>query len=201
MRYCRFSDAEFRKSLKRTVEPTLLPVDLETFKRHIRVDHDHEDDLIEGYIRAATEKFETDTERALMPQTWLLTMDEFPWDAIELRVLPVTAISAVNYIDDAGASQTLATSVYTYSLNEQPVRISLKKDQVWPVTINQQSSVSVTFTAGYSTALQVPESAKQAIRMLAGHWFNYREAVGDRGVEVPLGYDALVERLHWRGYR
>lgn len=186
--------------LKRTVAPTIEPVSLESFRLHCRIDTTEEDEVLSSYLSAAREMLEADTQRGFLPQTWQLTLDGFPDDVIELRRCPVTAVSSITYTDIAGASQTLSTSVYAVDLGNEPARITLKHGQVWPYTLGQANVVTVTFTVGY-TVLTVPQQAQQAIRMLAAHWYNNRETIQDKGQSVPYGYDALVGRLMWSGYR
>lgn len=196
----RFS--ELRWALKRTVEPTIEPVDVESLRTHSRIDYQDEDDVLRGYLLAARRMLETDTERALLTQTWTLTMDCFPCDAIELRRCPVQSVTSISYLDTDGASQTLATSVYTVSTTCEPARITLKYGQVWPTTYMQEGAITITFVAGSTTAAAVDPMAGQAIRMLAGHWAQHRESVDGMSMkEIPQGYEALMQRLSWAGYR
>lgn len=186
--------------LVRTVAPTLEPLTESELRQQINYSDDDTDELIRGYISAAREMFEVDTERALLSQTWTLKLNEFPDDHIELRLCPLGSVSSITYTDSDGASQTLATTVYLVS-NSDPARITLKYGQVWPATYDQADAITVTFTAGYSSELLVPAKAKQAIRMLAGHWYQNREAIGQVGSEIALGYESLVNSMRWGGYR
>lgn len=187
--------------LRRTVDAVAEPVDIELAKQHIRTDAPEEVALLRDiYLPAARQMLETDTERALLSQTWVLSLNDFPLDVIELRVCPVNAVT-VTYLDGSGASQTLSTSVYQLDTRNEPGRITLKYGQVWPSVYDQENAVTVTITAGYSSVAAVPATAKQAILLLAGHWFNNREAVTDRGMSAPLAYEALVRQLRWSGYR
>jgi hypothetical protein len=46
----------------------------------------------------------------------------------------------------------------------------------------------------------VPKPAVHAIKMLVGHWYANREAIGSVGQNVPLGVHALLEPLKWKQY-
>ena len=62
-------------------------------------------------------------------------------------------------------------------------------------------AVPVTFTAGVAAA-SVPAMVKAAIKLLAAHWFEHREAVADGGVQaapVPLAFDSILYSA--RSYR
>lgn len=194
----KFIDTDWR--LTRTAAPATEPVSVEELKQHLNYTDSDQDQLISSYITTAREMVETDTERALITQTWTLKIDGFPSDGIEGRLCPLGSVLSITYTDSAGDSQTLATSVYLVSGSE-PWRVSLKSGQVWPTTYDQKDVVTVTFTAGYGGAADVPERAKQAIRLLVGHWFQNREAVGQVGDEIVLAYNSLIDRLRWSGYR
>lgn len=193
---------EMRWALKRTVEPTVEHVTVDSLRTHCRIDFQDEDDVLSGYLLAARRVVETDTERAMLTQTWTLTMDAFPCDLIELRRCPVQSVTSVTYLDTSGDSQTLATTVYAVDVSSEPARITLKSGQVWPTTYDQANAVTVTFVAGWTAPSLVDPMAGQAIRMLASHWANNRESVDAMNVkETPQGYEFLKQRLCWAGYR
>ena len=60
------------------------------------------------------------------------------------------------------------------------------------------NAVNVTFVAGYGGASAVPSSFKQAIQLLAGHWYENREAVSEVAFkEVPFAVTCLLESERW----
>lgn len=58
--------------------PARDPVSVDEVKTHCRITQDLEDGLIAGYILAARQHIETWTRRALMTQSWRLTID-YAW--------------------------------------------------------------------------------------------------------------------------
>lgn len=63
-------------------EPAMEPVSLDEAKAHLRVDTEDDDAYITGLILAARQVVEDDTRRALLTQSWLLTLDyHWPSDA------------------------------------------------------------------------------------------------------------------------
>jgi uncharacterized phiE125 gp8 family phage protein len=53
--------------------------------------------------------------------------------------------------------------------------------------------VTVTFSAGYGAAADVPQALRHAIYMLVAYWYEQREtAAGRTMTSVPLGFDALI---------
>lgn len=184
-----------------TTAPTVEPVTVDQLRMHSRISFADEDSVLAAYIKAAREMVETDLMRALCTQTWTLKLDQFPCDLIELRRCPAVSVTSITYTDTAGASQTLAADQYVVDTNSEPGRITPAYGASWPSTYAQANVVTVVFTAGYGGQADVPERAKQAIRMLAAHWAINREAIGSVGDNVPLGYDSLIDRLRWGGYR
>ena len=81
-------------ALKLITTASALAVSLVEAKAHLRVDVADDDALITAYITAATEMAEQATGRAIMPQTWQLTLDAFP-SALALTRTPVASISSL----------------------------------------------------------------------------------------------------------
>ena len=139
-------------ALKLVTAPTTYPVTLAEAKLHCRVDGTDDDALITALITSATEMCEQQTGRALMTQTWLLTLDEFPTE-IELTRVPVQSISSVTYTDTAGATQTLSTGSNWRLLDLgdfSMARIVPVYGYTWPATRAQNNVVSVQYVAGYA---------------------------------------------------
>lgn len=223
----RFVDI-FDKSLKRIVDPTSEPVTVAEAKLHCAVpaamtDFDNQ---FSEWITAARETLEDDIERALMPQTWELAMERFPSPtpyysgnlspmqynvrAIELLRPPVTSISSLTYYDQT-ATQISLTAGTDYLVNyagepcliTPPTSNLLSGSQLsliaWPPVLPRVRCVVVTFVAGYADAAHVPARAKQAIKLLVGHWWRNREAAGEKpNKDHDRAYGALVESLRWR---
>lgn len=177
--------------LKRTVEPTAMPVTLAEAKAQCRVLHDDEDDLIEGLIAAATSMVEDYLGRSLSAQTWRLTLDGFA-DRIILPRGPVTAISAFTYLDAAGASQTVSSGLYALDTDADPQMIRRQPAASWPVPGDFVNPVTITYTAGFTEA---PAAIRHAILMLVANWFANRETLltGSIVAEMPFGTAALLE--------
>lgn len=184
-----------------SVAPTVEPVSVDELRTHSRIDTTDEDQLLASHLTAAREMVEKETSRALCTQTWTLKLDRFPYDMMELRVVPVSSVTSITYYDTSNVSQTLSTDYYVSDTSSEPARIVRAYNYEWPETYDRPNAVTVTFVAGYGGASLVPGIAKQAIRLLAGHWAINREAVGTVGDEVALSYGSLVDRLRWGGYR
>lgn len=171
---------------------TELPVSLEEAKAHLRVEHDEEDSLIEGLIRAATDHlsgWSGRTGRALLPQTWEQDFDRF--HQLRLRIGPVREVQSVTYYDSEGDQQTLDASVYALRQDAQGAYLDLAAGQSWPATDGRVSGIRITYEAGYD---ETPAAIRQAMLLLIGHWYEHRQAVasGVTVAELPLAVDALL---------
>ena len=183
--------------------PASEPITLSEAKLHCRREDDFtaEDTLFTDLIRSARETVESDTERAFIEQTLTLTLDQFP-DVIELRRCPIFDPDDVE-ITYTGATLTVDPSDYRVDGKSEPGRIAPAFGTSWPATRCELGSVSIQFTAGYSDSSLIPGMAKQAMKLLIGHWYRNRESVivGTIQAEIDLAYNSLTERLRWGGYR
>jgi uncharacterized phiE125 gp8 family phage protein len=114
---------------------------------HLRLEADTEEDaLIASLVTSAREIIETQTGRALITQTWELTLDRFPcgtvgygasWvrtTQIQLPKPPIQSVTSVKYIDTDGVLQTLASTEYTVDTTSMRGRIVPAWGKVWPST-------------------------------------------------------------------
>jgi uncharacterized phiE125 gp8 family phage protein len=169
------------------------PVTLAEAKLHLRVDTTDEDSLITGLIVAARMAAEHETGRALINQTLRLTLDAFPADgAIELLRPPVASITQVQYVDTAGATQTLSSTLYSLdSASAFATHYLLPSyGSTWPATRDQANSVWVDYVAGYgAAATAVPQPIKQWILLAIGDLYANRERSAEKPA-VPHGFVA-----------
>lgn len=208
------SDAPFL--LERVTLPSAEPVTLAEIRRHVREFDDVTDndadltDLIQG----GREWAEDYTGRALMTQTWRITINRFAsngaimgmadvvagnwpqfsavgwqkWqqrNEIFLLKSPVTGITKFVSCDSAGTETTIASTQYAFT---EPA-------SKWPriVPLSGASfgtgAIKVEFTAGYASAALVPNVYKQAIKL----WV---EAHYDRDKDMmPILLEAAMNLL------
>lgn len=166
-----------RYILKRTVAPTFYPVSVEDVKGYLSISDYDQDMVVNHCLRAAVVEAEALQDRIFATSTWTLALDEFPGsDTIILPISPLQSVSSITYLDYAGTSQTLATTVYAADTAREPPRITLKYNQSWPSTYGQANAVTITFVAGY-TATTLPDDARMLIMRLAGDHFDNRNTV------------------------
>lgn len=190
------------RRLSLSVPPTEEPIGLDEARRAVRrFDGDEDVDLVE-LIAEARDYVEAGTNLQLMPATWVMTLSGIPCEGwIEVPRPPLQAGSvAVEYYDQAGALQTLATSVYAVLASTGPRtsrgRIVLKPGQTWPTLEDREDALRVTFVAGYANAAAVPPALRRAIKLLVGHWYRQREAAVV-GIQrpIPIGVTAILPKF------
>ncbi len=199
--------------------PAPQPVlSLQEARKHLRVDIDAEDALIEALVLAATRHAEQYTSRVLVARSFRLSMDGFPpsygsafaprWgnpqnpnhfpEAIYLPLAPLASVEQIQYastqLGGSPAEPVLQTVEGQLDLSSLPPRIVPLYGQSWPSTACVPQAVQVTFTAGYGEPNDVPEDIKAAVKLVLGSLFEHREdnVVGTITAELPLGAKALL---------
>lgn len=182
-------------ALKIYAAPEVEPVSLTEAKLHLRVDITDDDALITMLIQSARETVEAITRRALISQTWDMTLDDWPEsDAIEVPLPPLQSVTSITYVDEDGNSATVSASDYSVDTTSDPGRIVLDADASWPsVSLRPANGVTVRFVAGYGAAgSDVPAAIRSAILLLVGHLYENREATSQNIFQLPMGVDMLL---------
>lgn len=155
-----------------------------------------DDALIAIWIKAAREYCEGFTNRALATQTIEAYYNGFPsfLNHIELPKPPLQSVTSVKYKDYAGVETTLAvTTQYLVDTDSSFGRIVLPYGVAWPCFIPYPvNPVTIRFIAGYYASNLIPESIRQAMLLLIGHWSANREAVGSVTGEIAFAVRALL---------
>jgi uncharacterized phiE125 gp8 family phage protein len=109
------------------------------------------------------------------------------------------SVAHVKYTDSTGVQRTFAATEYGVSTARTPGAIVLEYQKDWPTdTLRNTDPIEVQFTCGYGLPTQVPHQLRQAIRMLAAHFYEHREAViiGTTSAidekELPFAVSALI---------
>jgi uncharacterized phiE125 gp8 family phage protein len=175
--------------LKRTVEPSTLAVGLADAKPHCEVgDSDTSQDVkLTRMISAAIADVERHTRKALITQTWVMTLREFPVSdrgRIYLPRPPLQTVSSIVYVNDAGSSVTLSTSDYQVVTGSSPGYVEPAFNKSWPsVRSETAESITITYVAGFgSAATSIPAALRNVILELTAFRFVRR---GDEEVHIP----------------
>ena len=185
--------------LKLVIPAASEPITLADLKLQCRVDTTDDDALLTACIAAARAKAENYTETALISQTWEQTLDAFPAAEIELRKPPVTSITSVTYLDAAGATQTLSSTLYTLDTATFPGWLLPKFNTLWPDTQGSANCVTMRYVTGYVNAAAVPADIVAWLKLTGAFLYAQRESIvllgrSETMVEIPSRYvDSLLE--------
>lgn len=175
--------------------PASEPITRTEAKLQARIETTADDAYVDGLIVAARQIAETQTNRRLISQTLEAQYDEWPAAGCELWLPgpPLTSVTHVKYYDEDGTEQTLSTDVYEVNTAQEPGRVTLKPDQVWPsLQSGKATPITVRYVAGYTNAAAVPDAIKIGMYMLIAHWYKNREqSVTGTMNDVPMGAEIL----------
>lgn len=159
----------------RVTPPTERLVDLQDMRAYLRVDGTHEDPLIEYLQDAAVahlDGWRGILGRCILPQEWQVS-----YDRAGCHRLPFPDVTEISAVDAEG----------------DPAVAALSHDAIGSlVTIDRPATVRLVAA--------LPEDVlpvvAQAVKLLVGHWYKHREAVGAGGMaEMPITVQALIGPL------
>ena len=186
-----------RYGLVLVTPPTAEPLTITEVEDWLRIDpEDSQGAVMALLITEARERLERVTGRALLTQTWRLTLPWFP-AVIELPRPPAASVTSITYRDTAGTTQTLASAAYRLVTDQWPGRIEEAAGYSWPATDDALEAVRVTYTAGWSAATSVPTEIKLALLQHVAYRFLRRgEAVaGEQAGATGGGAEAYLDGL------
>lgn len=172
-------------------QPATEPVSLSDAKAHLAVTHSADDALIGSLVKAARRHVEHVTGLRLIAQTWEAVFDTFPNGPLQLAGWPLQSVTAVEYLDENDAAQTLASSAYVVDEYRRPGWISPVDS--WPSTMDTYNAVVVTFVVGYGDADDVPDDLIAAIKMIVAGLYANRESTSEK----PIVENQAVYSLLW----
>lgn len=152
-------------------------------KRNLHVTTDADDDRIDQLILAAESFLDGGRGilgRALVHQTWKLTLPDWPEEIIRLPLPPLISVESITYLDSTGDEQTLDSSLYRVVDGGAGGHSGVMREfsATWPsVYSGVPDGVRVTYTCGYQDELSpsnnpVPEAIVRAALLLISSWYD-----------------------------
>lgn len=173
--------------IRRTVEPASLAVDLDQAKKQCEVstsDTSHDEHLTR-LIKTATANVERYTRRALINQTWKLSLCEWPCHGrVYLPRPPLVSISSIQYVAESGTLTSLNSSLYQVADDRKPAFVAPAYGLTWPVVRSETvEPIEITYVAGYgANHSSIPDEFKNVIYELVAFRFMFR---GDVDTDIP----------------
>ncbi len=153
-----------------------------------------DDKELEPFLRAGIELIEEATGLQLMQATYEYKVCGFT-HVIELPKPPVISVDQIRYLDSEHQEQTLEASSYYLAFVGQKVPATVRATDSWPTEVSgREESVIIRFTCGHPTSKEVPEIAKQLIKMTVSDLYIHREAQGRDMFENKL-FTQMVQLL------
>ncbi|HEU4662150.1 MAG TPA: head-tail connector protein [Pseudolabrys sp.] len=172
--------------------PAVEPVSLDEAKAFLRIENSDEDDVIAALVAGARIHVETQTRRALITQSWRLSLDTWPLEGrLPVRPGPLRTLDAVRIYDSDNVARTIDTSVFVLDLANSMLAFA---PWAMPAPGRAAAGIELDVTVGYGgAAADVPEALRQAIRLLAAHWYEHRGLVASGAVStLPGNVAALI---------
>lgn len=184
------------------VELTTLPgtaIPVAEFKDHLRLgtgfsDDGVQDDVLEAYLRAAMSTIEGRTGKMLITRdfSWTLTA----WrdlSAQSLPTAPVSSLTSLTITDRLGGTEVIATD--RYYLEKDMHRPRLVSSTICLPAIPVGGTSIIVFDAGFGAAwTNVPADLRQAVMLLAAHYYEHRNTGTANNGEIPFGVTSLIQR-------
>lgn len=187
-----------------TNDATVEPVTLSELKSSLNITSSDKDTFLTSLIKPARIKAEQYTKRYLRvgntskSAIYRLFLDKFPNEGdreIKIYMCPVVSITSIYYYNPSGTLTLLDSSYYNTDIISEPARIAESYNKTWPDIQDRINAIYIEFQAGYQLSANVPESIKQAIMMIAGH-FNENPidvVTGTQVNEIPQSSKWLLD--------
>ncbi len=168
------------------------------FREHLQLgsgfaDDGFQDAVLVQQLRAAIATVEGRVSKALISRDFLLLVSA--WRMLGAQALPIAPVSAVQSlaITDANSnSQTVDATAYRLKRDaHQPEVVSSRLSLP---TIPVGGTADFVFAAGFGAWADVPADLRQAVLLLATHYYETRSAVGTRAVVLPSTVAEICRR-------
>lgn len=160
----------------RTVDAATEPITTAEAKTQLRITGSSFDTEIDGLIKVARQEAEQYCMRSFITQTWKLYLNDWPSSSsiIKLPYGRLISVTSVKYTVSTQFDTEIDSS--NYSVGSGDIGI-IKPIDSWPETDTDfPRSIEIEYTAGYGDATTVPETIKQAIKIMLTDYFEMRSS-------------------------
>lgn len=157
------------------------------------------DSEAEDFISEAREMIEEHTGLAMIDQTWKMAIDRWPggqeqwWDGVKQMAIselhtaahrrelylpryPLSSVDSVTvYDEDSNSTTVTVADKFDVDTYQKPGRLTLKRDETWPVALRASNAIEIVYTSGYgSSASDVPAALRRAVKQAAAYLYSHR---------------------------
>jgi uncharacterized phiE125 gp8 family phage protein len=179
--------------------PPSAAVPVRGFADHLRLGSGFEDDgsqdaVLELYLRAAMAAIEARLGRVLLARAFSWSVTHWREDASQgLPVAPVQSVESVILVGADGGETEIEPEAWSVLRDSQRPRLVGRFGRSLP-RIPRSGHAEIRFTAGFGTAWDdVPADLRQAVFLLAGHYYENRAEGSASGGAMPFGVLVLIE--------
>lgn len=147
-----------------------LVVSLAEFKEWARIERDDEDASVTRIIKRAQRAIERMCNSRLLPTVRTALFNEFAVGETFLHGYPITAINSVRFRGEA------ITDPFEITPYERPACLRYASEAPG-IAGWGNGALEIDYTEGYADADAVPEDLKQAVSLLAAHWYENRDLI------------------------
>jgi uncharacterized phiE125 gp8 family phage protein len=179
--------------------PPASAVPVRAFAEHLKLgsgfaDDGSEDAVLELYLRAAMAAIEARLGRALLARGFAWTVTRWREDASQgMPIAPVRSVEAITLVDADGGETAVEPENWSVLRDSQRPRLVGRFGRHLP-RIPACGHAEIRFTAGFGEAWEdVPADLRQAVLLLAAHFYENRADSGAASSSMPFGVLVLIE--------
>jgi uncharacterized phiE125 gp8 family phage protein len=179
--------------------PPSAAVPVRAFAEHLRlgsgfVDDRSQDAVLELYLRAAMAAIEARLGRVLLAREFSWTVTHWREDASQgLPVAPVRAVASLTLVEPDGVETPVDPEAWSVLRDSQRPRLVGKFGRNLP-RIPRSGRAEIRFSAGFGEGWdEVPADLRQAVFLLAAHFYEHRAEGAAAAGSLPFGVLVLIE--------
>ncbi|HMQ94156.1 MAG TPA: head-tail connector protein [Amaricoccus sp.] len=179
--------------------PPAAAVPVRAFAEHLRLgsgfaDDGAQDQLLELYLRSAMAAIEARLGRVLLARPYSWTVTHWREESCQgLPVGPVISVESITFQEADGSETEAEAGTWSVLRDAQRPRLVGKFGRSLP-RIPRGGQAEIRFTAGFGPGWEdVPHDLRQAVLMLAAHFYENRAEGGTAAGAMPFGVLVLIE--------
>jgi uncharacterized phiE125 gp8 family phage protein len=179
--------------------PPVAAVPVRAFAEHLRLgsgfaDDGAQDQLLELYLRSAMAAIEARLGRALLARPFSWTVTRWREEACQgMPIGPVISVESITFQEADGSEIAVDPETWSVLRDAQRPRLVGKFGRSLP-RIPRGGQAEIRFTAGFGVGWEdVPHDLRQAVLMLAAHFYENRAESGTAAGAMPFGVLVLIE--------
>jgi uncharacterized phiE125 gp8 family phage protein len=185
--------------LTETSAPPQEAVPVRAFSDHMRLgtgfaDDGSQDALLELYLRAAMAAIEARLGVALLSRPYSWTVTRWREESSQgLPIGPVQSIDAITLVDVEGAETPVEPETWSLLRDDRRPRLIGRSGRRLP-RIPNSGHAEIRFVAGFGPGWEtVPPDLRQAVFLLAAHYYENRNEGSVPDGSMPFGVLVLME--------